>query len=480
MKRAAIVCMAIIWMCGACQGDTQHAHQDMRDGGSTTRDAATSGDAVGDADTPRDVGQDVADAGMSDAAQNAGDTRRVDGINFDGPRQAAAPSTGSNYAMDFPDDAGAGDAGTGATIGSPCTTGNDCTALGPHAACFHSDNGGFCTIDCNDDPEGPSELCPDGSLCFFGLRQDGGRLCLKSCSAQADCDPDNTGMQCSGRLGQMNVAPIAQPVCLPSCTTNADCNTDQSSMLCDPNTQRCENVDQALGSACTSNDDCKVLGAGGTCLKDSRNPDSGYCTVACDPNADNPCPLPGNYSPICLSDYASDTDGAPVPVCMLGCSSEDDCQQASTNTCNYVPPLHRALCTIACTSDADCIDGTCNTETGDCQSAYWSPNCHSNSECEGDLCVADMWKKEHFNCSQRCDTDADCPTDSVCVSAPAAIDGAGVHFVQDGSSGGFCAPSCTTVGDACDDPSATCIAPNAHPSIDFPASGNASSNFCWR
>jgi hypothetical protein len=453
---------------------------DAPDGDSRTVDTVD-GDIAADApEGPQ--GSDAADADLiapdaPDGPDAAIDGRVLTGFIFEGPLDPIAPGSGLSYRLE----PATGSGPPGAAVGSPCTSGNDCAALGANAACFLSAGGGFCTYDCDQDPEGPSVICPAGTACFVGLRSDSGRLCLRTCTTQDDCDPAGTGMQCSGSLFTFNPPVPLQHVCLPSCTSDADCNIDTSQFICDLTLSRCQNPHEIIGAACQTNADCLGLGPGGTCLKSQRDPTASYCTLACDPGAAVPCPLGGpdgggSLGP-CLSTYATTADGTRVPVCLAACSSDRDCQSGSVNTCNYVPVRGGSLCTIACTSDDDCFDGQCNPGTGDCQvSEFFSPRCTSDSNCSGGLCVTDFHHPTQHNCTQHCGGDGDCPAGSVCVTSPVAVDGSGLHLDTDG----FCAPACATVGGRCDDPTSTCLEPHDPPEIDFAGSGNASSNFCWR
>jgi hypothetical protein len=438
------------------------------------RDAApdTSADAAARDATP----PPPADGAPEDAAPPAPNA----GFVFGGPRHPAPHGTGASYgALELATHAGP----PGATIGAPCRTGDDCASLGPQAACLHSATGGFCTQDCSQDPEGATS-CPAGSNCFSGFYASpdgiGARLCLLTCTTQDDCRA--AGMQCSGSFFTFNPGPdgsLRQHVCLPSCAADADCNTDASGFLCDPTLHRCEDPDDVLGSACSSDADCLGLGPGGACLRSVREPARSYCTIACDPAAADPCPfdMEGRTAPDrCVSGYAATPDGRDVPVCLRHCASDGECQFGSANTCNYLPALEVSVCTVACATDADCVDGTCNRATGDCQqTALFAPNCASDSNCAGGLCVLDFHVMQRHNCSQRCAADADCPAGAVCVTSPDAWDGTGERLET-----GFCAPSCTLDGAACPDPTTACHAPTDPPEVDFAASGSASGPFCWR
>lgn len=455
--RAALLSSWLVAIAAACTGPTAPTDASATDAGS---DAAR------------------ADATTVDAGGDAGPL--VTGFVFEGPRVRGARPSGSAYTLDL----ATGTGPAGATIGSPCATGNDCASLGVHAACFRNGASGFCTIDCDLDPEGPSVLCPSGSYCFTSLRADGGRLCLPSCATDADCP--NRQMLCSAPLGTFNVGTGQAPACLPLCLDDADCNTDSSGLVCDPTLRRCESPRQALGRNCATNADCRGLGPDGVCLHSTRDPNASYCTVACDPGVADTCALSGTGTDVlgpCVAGYAATAAGEDVPVCLRACASEADCRALSVNTCSYVPALAAGVCTIACTSDADCIDGTCNVATGDCQAhPFWSPRCASDSNCPLDLCVSDFHRAAPHNCSARCLADADCPSGSVCVTSPVALDGAGEHLVSGTGTGdsGFCAPTCTPDAGVCADPTTTCLLPHDPPEIDFAGSGSASSSFCWR
>jgi len=262
----------------------------------------------------------------------------VTGFVFDGPRAPAPVGTGASFSLD----PATGTGPAGVTLGAPCTTGNDCAALGAHAACWRSGGHGFCTIDCDLDAEGPSTLCPTGSYCFTSLRADGGRLCMPTCAADADCP---TGELCSASLGTFNVASGRARACLPSCASDADCNVDTSGLVCRVAAQRCESPREILGSRCTSDADCFGLGTGGACMRSTRDPSASYCTRACDLAA-GVCTI-GGTDPLgpCVSGYATTSDGADVPVCLRACASDDTCRARSANTCNYLPSLSSAAWT---------------------------------------------------------------------------------------------------------------------------------------
>lgn len=440
----------------------------------SSTDAAGSGEDAGlsDGALPDAFAPDapLVDGGPADAGPPL-----VMGFVIDDPGPLPTPPSGSAYTLLTAASGGSG----GGTLGSPCTTAGDCSALGPHAACMHADAGGFCTIDCDLDPEGPSQLCPSGAYCFTRLRDDGGRLCLPSCESDTDCP---SGMHCGGPLGQFNVVPIAQRACLPSCATDADCNATTSGLRCDTARHTCVTPRSALGAACTTSDDCLGLDPGARCMRSTRDPSRSYCTVLCDP-AESVCTL-GDVVGSCVTGYASDASGAVLSVCLGACSAESECQLASVNTCNYFPTLARALCTIACTTDADCVHGTCDAASGDCrETSAWSSACASDSSCPGPsaICVADFHHQDLRNCTRRCFGDGDCAAGDVCVTGPNAEDGAGArlaYMTGTGPDEGFCAPTCTPGTTPCPDGS-TCLQPMTMPEIDFSGSGAASHAFCW-
>ncbi len=464
-----------------CSGSSSTGASDAGGGDSATGlDGGSSDGASADATATRDASPDGA---APDASSDGAAPRRVSGLVFDGPLDAGPPPSGASYTLDPVGDAGAVDAGaidsgTGVTIGSPCATGVDCAALGPLAGCFHNAAGGFCTLDCDTDPEGPSVICPAGTYCFAGLSDH--RLCLQACTIGGVCStaPD---MQCSGALATFNTLPDPDQhtahVCLPSCATDADCNTDTSGFICDPTAHRCEDPADVLGSACTTDADCLGLGPGGACLKSERDPSSSYCTRSCNPAA--ACSGPNGEFGACVSGYATTADGADVPVCLRHCGADSACQTSSVNTCNYVPSLGVSLCTVACTSDADCIDGTCDSASGDCrQTGFYSPRCGSGSNCPGGLCVQDFHHADLHNCSARCASDSDCPMAYLCVTSPDSQDSNGVRLGSRATDPGFCAPSCTLDAGTCPD-TTSCLTPTDSPDIDFAGSGSASGPFCW-
>jgi len=418
------------------------------------------------------------------SSSGSGSTGVGSGFIFNGPLDAGPAGSGMAYTLLH-----AGDAGgpSGASVGSPCQIASDCGALGPESACFHADGGGFCTLDCSNDPES-GRLCPGGTHCFFGLAQAGagGRICLQPCVTPSDC---SGGFVCSAALYTFNApdSGFIQHVCLPPCASDADCNHDVSGLVCDSTTHTCSDPGAVVGSACTDNADCLGMGPGGACMHSARDPTKGYCTTACDPAASSPCE-PGTSGfgegreVTCVAGYATLTDGGPVSVCLGDCSSDAECKTASANACDYFPDLETSLCAVACSADADCPDGRCDTATGNCQTdVFFSPECAADSNCTGGLCVTDFHLAEHHNCSQRCTSDASCPAGSVCVSSLVSKDGAGESLAPALTlDGGFCAPSCTGDGGACADPTTHCIAPVAVPEIDFRGNGAASGWFCWR
>ncbi len=75
-------------------------------------------------------------------------------------------------------------------VGSACTTGDDCTATGPGAACLDMLGiagtgialpGGYCSTGCT---AGMADSCPSGAGCLNLITAS---YCLKTCTTAADC-----------------------------------------------------------------------------------------------------------------------------------------------------------------------------------------------------------------------------------------------------------------------------------------------------
>ncbi|MFO0727634.1 MAG: hypothetical protein U1E65_27900 [Myxococcota bacterium] len=422
----------------------------------TDGSARPDGSAADGAD--RDAGLDpdaMPDAGFGPDASDDGGARRSLGFVFDGQGDVGVRRTDDSYAL-LP---ATGAATRSATIGTSCTVGDDCAALGSGAGCLRAAQEGFCTRSC----PAESDHCGAGLVCARNLVDVG--ICLPTCTG--------TTTGCSGVLDhcsgpfftfEIDVFPSLHSLaCFPGCSTDDDCQPRQGERVCSRSLGRCADPEAFVGRSCHGVGDCGDLGPTGRCLTSPRDPNAGYCTTLCEVQD----PLGSG----CVGDYAQSSAGDPVGVRLKTCAKNEDCQLAGDATCNFFPETNEALCSVRCRSDLDCPSGACNPQSGNCQQhRFWATECGADINCATGLCVSDFHAPEHRNCTRRCFADGQCQAGEVCVTSPSA------HL----EAGGFCAPSCTPGGAACPDPSARCILPVAVPEIDFAGSGSASGPFCWR
>jgi ubiquitin len=317
-----------------------------------------------------------------------------------------------------------------------CEDGNPCTLDGcdPVGGCSHKAADG---APCDD-----GSVCTQGDACKGGACQPGKSTC--GCQTQADCDQQDDGNPCNGKLfcdqtampWMCKVKAGSAVTCLSPgpCTTSA-CDPKTGSCIAPPlpDATSCD----ADGSACTSGDHCQA----GVCVVGTK--------TACDDG--NPCTqdscVPASGCVHVSAALPCEADGS---ACTLDSCVNGQCAVGVAKVCSDGNP---------CTQDA------CDPKTGACQSPAVADGvaCDDGDPCStGDHCIAGKCgsvTKKACDDGNVCTTDA-CEPGKGCASTPGVgpCTDNSVCTQGDACQGGTCKPgtamacddgdACTT--DACD------------------------------
>jgi hypothetical protein len=274
-----------------------------------------------------------------------------------------------------------------AAVGAPCTRGGDCetdrcipaTGFDGFATGYA---GGYCSTDCANDGECPSDArcfrgscrkrctnsgqCRGGYACIQGscLRDPAtvplGAACTKAnerttcgwghcltdddnapgfpqgyCTVVGDCNPlDGSGCGSDGECFAVDARPTTARFCLKRCEEANDCrggyecnDTYFDVKLCLVATADPAKV--KLGNACRTNADCnREAGAGGYCFTSALYP-QGYCVApGCWPDDEgtpDTCRAGGG---LCV-----EVGDAPALFCFQSCTSNEECRVAQGYSC---------------------------------------------------------------------------------------------------------------------------------------------------
>lgn len=284
------------------------------------------------------------------------------------------------------------------SFGKDCTTGADCeSGVCVNFNAYPNPNsssgymavkyGGYCSMSC-------SVGCPTSYTC--GTAPDGSQQCMESCH-----EPEQSS---SDRFGCKNGVPIACNLADQTYCSNCKC---PSVLRCEPGVGCQEKHD--VGGACETDADCKTNNCSGYL---------GICRVpvlaAC--NADNCdfcmtstngtvfCTRGCGNSSVCNGGYCA-SSGSFGSICYLSCDNcpMDDCfKDVSNNAINYF---------------CDCPDCTMASAPRPLGIV-----CSQDSQCASNDCLVTSDSTSGASlCTQRCESDADCPaTGLVCAQLPCA------------------------------------------------------------
>ncbi len=317
---------------------------------------------------------------------------------------------------------------TGGDDGETCASDVDCDGY----CIFEDERGwrdGYCSRSCHSD-----EDCSEGAVCSQGYNDN----CFISCESDSDCRAE--GYVCADDGTGLNV-------CVSGATG-----------------------DGALGAACENYWDCAGR-EDGFCQKGDWP--FGYCSVYCDPEADEPCPDGGEchrlgeldiYQCIASCEESADCrteDGyvCDAGLCVPPCQSNEDCPSEQSPYC----AVDLGLC-VECTDDAHCGDKVCDHNACVDLTALDGEPCEEDDECVGFCGTQQDFGWLDGYCTRACVADADCGREAVCSPAHdnLCMRSCGSHedcvrdgyiCVDDGQGGGVCAGGAAgegSVGDACE------------------------------
>lgn len=173
-----------------------------------------------------------------------------------------------------------------------------------------------------------------------------------------------------------------------------------------------------LATTCSSNSDC---GAGFVCLTSDDDeflgggPAGGYCTRRCSFASECDAIMPGAYCAVVDPELSQNQ----LPgVCLMPCDLQDPaelrCHGRRDLTCDPRGLGAGALCFPDCRNDEDCGDGFCDERLG--------------------VCVPEPVEYTPFG--DRCERNADCPAELICLRQD------GEDFQGGGPAGGYCTMRC--------------------------------------
>lgn len=286
--------------------------------------------------------------------------------------------------------------------GCTAATDADCSQMGGAG-----DTGAACDADGD---------CTDGVCVTPDLQAEftGGYCTNLGCQTDGDCSGDGSCEQIDGGSA-----------CFDTCNTDADCRTSEGyvcntntfdTSVCVPGGGNGTPGNGDAGGACMTDADCGPAGYG-FCITEAIDPEftGGYCATAIDCSTgtcggDNICiPLFQDGTTACIDGCTTDTD------CRTGYSCQDISQNGSgVLSCLPAPAPVTGETGIACTSDMDCDAAEiCIGEDDGFPGGYCSRQCQSDAECPtGSLCSS-------FGvCSDSCDTATpDCRAGYLCGDA---------------------------------------------------------------
>ena len=331
--------------------------------------------------------------------------------------------------------------GSGGAVGSPCTSGGDCTSQ----ICVDDLNVGraYCSQVC---VAGQTDACPVGFSCEAG--GDGNSYCLAPIPVDELCDQCTNGNQCSSGL----------------CVTVANVNDLQPfcSQTCDPT--------EGAPNTCPNGYRCEVARLGATFLG-ACVPNTGLCEPSGKGGQDELCFANGRCKPghRCIEYFA----GSGIFFCHADCAITQIGLSCGfpRSRCDEVP---RLMNTPACFTFANvgepCIPEVCDPNRSFCA---WDetvgidsalcyqlcPNgasdCPANTQCQTftglpSLCVPNEGFKRDGDV---CVSDAECEsrtcrpfgTARLCTRACTAADAAACTpglrcYTEPGDTSGFCGP----------------------------------------
>ena len=305
-------------------------------------------------------------------------------------------------------------------VGEPCTDDSECSSQ--TCAVVTEGAGRICTLPC--DPLRPFLGCPGdmyctnpgistGScegLCAPGAQ--GEKLLDEDCTTNTECftglchDPGDGRRRClppcAGGVG----ACLAGEVCSAGLDTCGTCVAEHLVL-----------GSRGIGEACTLHDDC----TSGVCFEDES---VSYCSVACDPEAEEDECIPGFHcrDDFCVRGPREDVGG--------GCVSNEDCGSGVCATQG-----ERRWCTDFCETDAGCPDGFACVPQGDISVCAPDLNlvgesCEANEECASGVCA--FGTRAGDVCTRVCGPDTFCSPGFECVR----IDGGRTAVCVPAESGG--------------------------------------------
>ncbi len=275
-----------------------------------------------------------------------------------------------------------------------CGDGNPCTVDLCDAAtgCTHGPQPGPC------DDGNP---CTNGDACSSGACKPGDNVC--SCTADADCKPNEDGNLCNGTLYcDKTKAPYVcavDPKTVIKCDTSKD--TVCSTTVCETLTGKCGPKSAIDGKLCNADDS--------VCSKDDACK-AGLCTAGAkvDCNDDN----------VCSDDLCDPKAGCKNAANIATCDDSNKCTQGDTCASSLCVPGKK----VVCDDKSDCTLDSCDPKTGLCKfdgTPFEQSPCDADgSVCTvGDQCVAGKCtagKAKNCDDSNVCTTD-DCDAKAGCL-----------------------------------------------------------------
>jgi len=332
------------------------------------------------------------------------------------------------------------------------------------------DKDGICFIYANFTQGKPCDSCKSDSNCKSGYcleYPDEGMHCGQNCTSDSNCpdlfycyDIQSGTDQCVADNGYCNQAGNNIPLgyfcygqetcesglclvvpdtayCSKECTLNSQCPSPLKciSGLC------IMGGSTPLGGDCKSHMDCQS----GLCLGTSD--DGGVCTKECDDDGD--CP-PNGFA--CSMGYC--LKGGDIPY-GSPCGYDMECE-----TMSCIPVEGEKMCTYLCDDSGDC-PGKDPCTYGICVppgNVLFLGKCSKHTDCKSGFCAGNSNKF----CSEFCDTDNDCPNQTICVSGGYCVkqqtpsdqcmkdsDCTGSQFCKQAGAGtaGKCVPGCNPFAD---------------------------------
>lgn len=379
--------------------------------------------------------------------------------------------------------------------------------------CYQTGSGNLCFQPCGNSgggtypPGSPGGACNNGA-CTGGANcynlQNGGNICLKPCTSNANCGTAGRCYQLGGQnfcacqndnecgggttcnksvLGQSGGGACAAKQAAASCPANFECKDAGGTSICQPKPIRNAGETCSNELACKEGMFCLKINAAdstGICFEDCSQTNKcqfgGACVLplsggnkACGCNTDSQC----TGGKICLKVLANGQVGycgAPQYKCGNGtCESTKgencgncagDCGCATGQTCQG------GVCKA---SGPRCGDGTCNG-TENCGTCAGDCKCPSGQTCQNNKCAAPPQTCGNGQCDNgetcgSCPGDCPCPTgqtcqNGACAAAPPQTCGNGQ--CDNGETCGTCAADCpcptgqTCQNGACAAPPASC------------------------